>query len=160
VGSKNGLRAHKHSALNIAFTSWQTMTLFVFKTLVNWVFGLAFALYIEGVEIKIPQVCYLAIALTLLASWATVLALWRPEGPMPATFGHLPTLVDLIDEWPCRLKSQRDADGAEEAKFSGLVAGDSVILFWGDKGADENGLRKAGTAYGLLGPIVMDARYL
>ncbi|KAK0559565.1 hypothetical protein OC844_004322 [Tilletia horrida] len=30
----------------------------------------------------------------------TALAFWPRKGPQPATYGHLQTIVDLIDEWP------------------------------------------------------------
>ena len=35
-----------------------------------------------------------------MATFCTVLAQTRPKGPQPTTFGHLQTLVDLIDVWP------------------------------------------------------------
>lgn len=157
--SAHGLRPHKHSTLIIAFTSWQTVALFVFKTAVNWLFSMAFALYWEGVQIRIPQVCYTAILLFCLAFLATLIALWKPSGPQPATFGHLPTLVDLIDVWPYRPKACADMDGGTQA-MDAVPVKETVTLYWGDKGANLDGIRRAGTAHSPLEPIDMSALYL
>ncbi|KAK7903404.1 hypothetical protein LTR67_001424 [Exophiala xenobiotica] len=163
AASTGGLGPSSHGAFHVAFTTWQTICLFVFKTLIHWVFSLAFGPYWEGIEMRIPQVCYTAVALFLLSLSATFLTLWRPKGPQPATFGHLPTLIDLIDVWPCRMPDPENRDAVDGTnKTGGLHAGESVTLYWGDnyKGADDNGLRRAGTAYAPLKPIVMTAMYL
>jgi hypothetical protein len=73
---------------------------------------------------NIPQILYLTGALALLALFATRIALARPKGPQPATYGHLQTLVDLVDEWPF---------------FDGK-------LYWGHKGVGRDGIGHAGTA--------------
>ena len=80
-----------------------------------------------------------------LAMITTVRALWRHKGPQPSTFGHLQTLVDLIDEWP----------------------GKDDRMFWGDKGplgrtAAEGGqieIRHAGTHIQRLPPVEMTKLY-
>lgn len=61
-------------------------------------------------------------------------------GPQPATWGHLETLADLIDDW-------------------GM--GDQGKIFWGDKGEGTVGARHVGTT-GLqdrIGIIRMDSLY-
>ncbi len=161
TASSRGLGPSKHGAFHVAFTTWETICLFVFKTLIHWVFSLAFGPYWEGIEIRIPQVCYTAVTLFLLSLLATYLALWRPKGPQPATFGHLPTLVDLIDVWPCRMPDTRNeetVDGTNET--DSLYARETVTLYWGDKGEIDNGIRRAGTAHVPLKPIIMTAMYL
>jgi hypothetical protein len=135
AASTGGLGPSSHGAFHVAFTTWhQTICLFVFKTLIHWVFSLAFGPYWEGIEMRIPQVCYTAVALFLLSLSATYLTLWRPKGPQPATFGHLPTLIDLIDVWPCRMPDPENRDAVDGTnKTGGLQAGESVTLYWGDK---------------------------
>ncbi|KIW12965.1 hypothetical protein PV08_08152 [Exophiala spinifera] len=155
TASARGLDRNRDGALEIAFRSWETIALFVFKTAVNWVFSMAFGPYWEGIEMRIPQICYTAISLFWLSLLATYLALWKPKGPQPATFGHLPTLVDLIDVWPGRGSNER----SENAVDGGAKA-DHLPLFWGDKGTRDNGFRRAGTDHAPLQPIVMTALYL
>jgi hypothetical protein len=61
----------------------------------------------------------------ILAAFATYLARWQPKGPQPAAYGHIQTLADLIDEWH---------------------VGESVRLWWGDKGLADGNVRHAGTS--------------
>lgn len=58
-----------------------------------------------------------------MVNFATFLCFKGPSGPPPATFGHVQTLVDLVDEL-------------------------SLLMFWGDKGLMEEGdeIKHAGTA--------------
>ncbi|KAH2072005.1 hypothetical protein KXX03_008645 [Aspergillus fumigatus] len=83
-----------------------------------------------------------AILAVLVATFATYLALRRRKGCQPAALGHLPTLVDLIDDW------KTDQEGR---------------MWWGDKAPElEAGqVRHAGTCWDkmLLGPICTTARY-
>ena len=122
---------------------------------------MAFGSYYEGIKLFIPQVCYTTITLFCLSALATFLALSRPSGPQPATFGHLPTLVDLIDVWPCRMADDADQErSAADNKASKSTCKDTVKLYWGDKGNNEDGTRRAGTSYTPLKPLVMSAPYL
>ena len=43
--------------------------------------------------------------------FATYVSARRPIGALPATFGHLQTLADLIDEWDNRMFWGHKADG-------------------------------------------------
>lgn len=47
----------------------------------------------------VNQILNLCIALFIFASFFTLVALRRPRGPQPATYGHLQTLANLVDEW-------------------------------------------------------------
>ncbi|KIX07506.1 uncharacterized protein Z518_02159 [Rhinocladiella mackenziei CBS 650.93] len=161
TASASGLRPKEHGAIYAAVTSWQTVALFVLKCLIHWIFGMAFGLMWEGIEIRIPQVLYTAITLLLLAVMATRLALYRPNGPQPAAFGHLPTLIHLIDVWHCKMPGVGDADQvAWVQETAASEQADQVTLYWGDKGEDIDGFRRAGTAFTPLNPIVMTALYL
>ncbi|KAL6251159.1 hypothetical protein RBB50_001367 [Rhinocladiella similis] len=154
VASAGGLDRSKDDAFQVAFRSWETIVLFIFKTAVHWIFSMAFGPYWEGIEMRIPQICYTAVSLFLLSLLATYLALWKPIGPQPATFGHIPTLVDLIDVWPCRAPNDgcgNDVEGGHKVEH--------LKLFWGDKSEGDDGFRRAGTDHAPLQPIVMTALY-
>jgi hypothetical protein len=82
-----------------------------------------------------------SIVATVLAIFGTYLASQRPNGPQPATWGHLQTLINLVDDW---------GTGAEGS------------LWWGgDKRMNEDGTRHAGTSadLGTLEIIQMGAEY-
>ncbi len=77
------------------------MTLVCFKPVFHWLFGLAaIPIFVIGVFMRQPQVLYLVARMAVLALFCTCIVSWRPQGPQISTFGHLQTLVDLIDEWP------------------------------------------------------------
>ena len=94
----------------------------------------------EGVNIflfGLPTVALAAVSL-VLAVYAIFVAFRKPKGPQPSAYGHIPTLLALIDDW-----------------------GNGDQLYWGDKGTGNNGVRCAGTASNLsgVGAIDMEAEY-
>jgi hypothetical protein len=125
------------NALYRAATSWIAITLFILKAVLHWLFGkgMTYA-YNWGIFLRPPQLLYLSFGATVLAGFTTFLSFQRPKGKQPATFGHVQTLVDLVDEW-------------------------HLLLFWGDKGVvgDGEGVKHAGTASHPLGTIVDDELY-
>lgn len=54
------------------------------------------------------KIIYLAVGLLIFAGIFTIAAHRHPSGPLPAAYGHLQTLADLVDEW-------------------------SVVMWWGHK---------------------------
>ena len=125
------------NALLRAASSWIAVTLFSLKVVLHWLFGkgMSYA-YNWGIFLRPPQLLYLSIGATILAAFATFLSFQQPNGEQPATFGHVQTLVDLVDEW-------------------------HLLLFWGDKGVREEGdeVRHAGTASHPLITIMKDGLY-
>lgn len=120
--------------------SWSAVALFILKAVLHWLFGKAMAYsYNWGIFLRTPQLLYLAIGSVLLATLVVFIALQRPKGNQPATYGHLQTLVDLVDEW-------------------------HLMMFWGDKGLsgmpETEEVRHAGTSAMPLGNIVAGAHYL
>lgn len=98
ASERHGLNPGRN-ALLAALTSWQTVLLFLFKAANHWMFSLAISVYqSSAVLIRAPQLFYLAVLMSLVAAFCTYIALRRPDGPQPATFGHLQTIVDLVDE--------------------------------------------------------------
>lgn len=125
------------NSLYRAAASWQAVTLFLLKAVLHWLFGkgMTYA-YNWGIFLRPPQLLYLSFGATVLAGFTTFLSFQQPKGEQPATFGHVQTLVDLVDEW-------------------------QLLLFWGDKGVGEEseGVRHAGTASYPLDTIVKNAMY-
>lgn len=44
------------------------------------------------------------IALAVFSAFFTFLATRRPRNPQPATYGHIQTLANLIDNWPPNMR--------------------------------------------------------
>ncbi len=64
-----------------------------------------------------------ALSALAFASFVTFLAAGKPKGPQPATWGHIQTLADLIDNWEIDEKGQ---------------------FYWGGNGETEPGVRHTG----------------
>ncbi|KAG0702231.1 hypothetical protein DFH29DRAFT_1047004 [Suillus ampliporus] len=119
------------------------LVLFVMKPALHWMFGLSFSVQfvtddnhiIVGFFTKmlVIQTFNLCIAQFIFACFFTLIALRRPRGPQPATYGHLQTLANLVDEW-------------------------SPVMWWGHK-KDEIPYCHAGTSDHQLPDVKMDCVY-
>ena len=133
LASDKGYMTGTNSIL-AAMKSWKTVLLLTLKPVVHWVFGMGMAYYYGwGVFMRPPQILYLSFVLTVLATFSTIICRQCPKGPQPATYGHLQTLVDLIDEW-------------------------YEHMYWGHKGESDSVLH-AGTAEVRLPGVVMEGFY-
>ena len=118
-----------------ALGSWKSLLLFVLKPLIHWLFGLGMTFYLGwGIFMRPPQILYTSFAVLLLAIFGTYLCFERPKGPQPATFGHVQTLINLIDEW-------------------------GEPMFWGHQGKNADWTSRAGTARTARQPIEMQEYY-
>ncbi|KAG1719665.1 hypothetical protein EDB19DRAFT_1918654 [Suillus lakei] len=124
------------------FTNPLCLVLFIAKPFLHWMFGLAFIipnfasdgiLGAVGIVMYTAQIWNLCIALFIFACFFTFVALRRPRGPQPATYGHLQTLANLVDEW-------------------------SPVMWWGHKN-DEIPYCHAGTSDHPLPDVKMDCIY-
>ncbi|KAJ3772871.1 hypothetical protein FB446DRAFT_735164 [Lentinula raphanica] len=102
------------------FNFWPCNILRLAKYFLNWVFG--FCLTLQGtiayfgdpehpqddgsdtqsslqVVMRSVQAWYLMIFLACFCTFITILALRQPRGTLPAAYGHIQTLVNLIDDW-------------------------------------------------------------
>lgn len=105
-----GTNGH-YNSIFAAFTAWQTIVLFALKSGVHWMFGLAINLQFQlGVNMHPPQIFYFAGISLIAAIFGLFLSLRRPKGYLPASYGHIQTIADIIDEWA-----------------------DSGCMFWGEK---------------------------
>ncbi|KAK4189878.1 hypothetical protein QBC35DRAFT_492005 [Podospora australis] len=94
-----GTNGHYNSIFE-AFTSWETILLFTLKAGVHWVFGLAINMQFQlGVNMHPPQIFYFAGFSLIAAIFGLFLSLRKPKGPLPATYGHIQTIADIVDEW-------------------------------------------------------------
>ena len=101
IGRPQGQPRLPPNLLVYVLGSWQYVGLIIFKPLLHWLFGLAVTIELsEGVYMRPPQIMYLTIGATMLAIFITFLARRQPKGPQPATYGHLQTIIDMIDYWP------------------------------------------------------------
>ncbi|QDS71948.1 hypothetical protein FKW77_000927 [Venturia effusa] len=129
IGASLKLGSTKSTAL-----SWQCWILFIFKCIVPWIFGYALDTTLSIIMNLLP-ILTIAALLLLLALLAEFLVCHRPRGSQPATFGNVEALVSLIDDWQ---------DGK---------------IFWGDKGAVTETIRKAGTSGQRLADLRMTFLY-
>jgi hypothetical protein len=146
------------SILASSLGSWPNLFLLACKSAAHWLFNralLTVLFFVAGTDsagnnqwqdhetqiiIFAMPTFFLAGLTAVLVALAWYLAFRVPRSFQPSTYGHVETLLDLIDDW-----------------------GQGDQLFWGDKGLVRDGLaRKAGTAgdAGLLGPIRADAQYI
>ncbi|KAG1726700.1 uncharacterized protein EDB91DRAFT_1263533 [Suillus paluster] len=143
--SSNGLSTTTNP-LKAFLTNPLGLVLFVLKPVLHWMFGLSFIfgpMWVGGgnntvfigfaIQMNTYQIFNLCIAQLIFASVFTLLALCRPRGPQPATYGHLQTLANLVDEW-------------------------SPVMWWGHK---EDGIPycHAGTSGHPLPDVKMDCVY-
>lgn len=144
--SKNGTQRSLGAlgSLKSAVFSWQTVLLFALKTLAYWLFGLAVNSNGRFVYMNWEGILLLLAGVTVVAAFGSFLAWNQPSGSQPATFGHLQTLVNLIDEW----------------------YGEEERMWWGDKGVTKNPViqyrkvvRRAGTANKRLEEIKLGSFY-
>ncbi|KAG1869409.1 hypothetical protein DFJ58DRAFT_723259 [Suillus subalutaceus] len=138
---RKGLRTAMNPVKTI-FTHPICLILFVAKPFLHWMFGLSlnisdYALDGElsylSVAMYSAQIWNLCIALFILACFFTFVALRRPRGPQPASYGHVQTLANLVDEW-------------------------SPVMWWGHK-EDRIPYCHAGTSDHPLPDVKMDCVY-
>jgi hypothetical protein len=60
----------------------------------------------------------------IVSLFVSYIAFRHPSGPQPATYGHVQTIVDLVDEWPSPEKP---------------------LVYWGHKEGNEGEICHAGT---------------
>lgn len=74
---------------------WPTVTLFLFKGLLQWVFACCISVQYVVVISLLPLIT-LTVLLLLLASGAETLSRYRPKGVLPSTYGKLDACRDIL----------------------------------------------------------------
>ncbi|KAK0521544.1 hypothetical protein OC834_006625 [Tilletia horrida] len=81
--------------------SLSAMSLFFFKAAIHWVYSNAMTIvFVDLLTVSPYWVFGVGGGCGLLTAFLMLLTLVSCRGPQPATYGHLQTLIDLIDEWP------------------------------------------------------------
>lgn len=143
AASKSGAPT-KRNAIAAAFTSWETVSFFLYKAVIHWFFSVSVTLegaygypkddMVVSLCFRPIQIFYMGLSFVLLAVTVTFIGMRKQQGPQPVTYGHLRSLADLIDEWPPR------------------------VMYWGHKG-EKGGICHSGTGARPLGPIQMGRLY-
>ncbi|KAK9236298.1 hypothetical protein V1525DRAFT_407388 [Lipomyces kononenkoae] len=132
--------AQKYNSLLAPFTNPCSFVLLLLKISLHWIYGLAIYYDYTTLRMNLPQLLYLTLFWLALTFMTTYLSLRRPKGKLPATYGHLQTLVDIVDEWDW-----------------------SSNIFWGHKGhiVEDTGqmFYHAGTKNVELPPVRLDLVY-
>jgi hypothetical protein len=111
--SQKGCRLEEYDSVKAAFTSWQSLLLSCFKPVMHWVFGLCVQVQNGRIYFASAQIVYLALLGTVLATYVSYVSARRPKGPQPAAYGHLQTLVNLVDDWSATLYWGHKNDGPQ-----------------------------------------------
>jgi len=88
--------------LGLGFTqplkSWLSDTLLAFKPIIHWLYNSAVQVdYAHGILMRVPHVTYLTALWVVFVGFVVVISFRRPKGPLPATYGHLQTMIDVVD---------------------------------------------------------------
>ncbi|KAI5115702.1 hypothetical protein M0805_001238 [Coniferiporia weirii] len=82
------------------FISWQNFAIQAADPVLHWMFGLAVNVDAKaGFKICAVQILYVTVVGTLGVFVITISGHRNPSRMQPATYGHLQTLVNLVDEW-------------------------------------------------------------
>lgn len=102
--SSHGADIQSSSFLTV-LKSWKSLALLLFKPVIHWMYGLAMYITYDGLVMMAPQLVYLIGLWLLLILFVLFLSFKKPPGGLqPATYGHLPTLVELLHD--CRRDSR------------------------------------------------------
>ncbi|EIW77443.1 hypothetical protein CONPUDRAFT_76160 [Coniophora puteana RWD-64-598 SS2] len=117
LGHPKGLRLDTNTVLQFITSPLSVFTLS--KPILHWMLSLTSNADIYSTlifEWYPVQILNFTLFLAMVAAILTMLALWRPRGFQPATYGHIQSIADLVDEWP--------AEGQKR-------------MYWGHKGLHE-----------------------
>lgn len=130
LGSPQGTNP-RYRSIGAAFFSFPVLLLCLFKASIHWVFGLGVSLvFMLGVNMYAPQLIYLGCFMAGLALFCTYLAVRRATGFLPSSYGHVQTIVNIIDEWydSGAMYWGHKADADEDGKFPAFAGTSSSWL--------------------------------
>lgn len=134
--SKKGLRPRSNPIVGV-LGNWQSLILLLAKPILHWLYGQAIFLIVGlGVSLNGDIMFKLGAGMVVISTFVTFVAMRKPKGPQPAAYGHLQTLVDLVDEWNV-----------------------TYVMYWGHKGEGLADVYHAGTSRLPLKGVLMDGLY-
>ena len=116
------------SAAKAVVQSWESVILAITKPFAQWLFGVGVTPSLtteQRINFRALPLFVLAGTAAAVASFGELLLRRKPKGPQPATYGHLQTIVDGVDDW---------GDGGNGK------------LYWGSKGFNLHGQAVVGTS--------------
>jgi hypothetical protein len=131
--TRNGVQPESSTLLQAA-TNWQCWVLTAFKSIIPWIFSYGF-ICDTIIYFNLIPLCFLAFLFLMLALFAEALIRWEPKGSQPSTYGSIPALLTLVDEW------------------------NHKRLYWGQKGEVIDGVGKAGTSGTRLADVQQGLQY-
>jgi len=132
--SRNGVRPDARTILQNA-SVWQCWAMLAFKSVTPWVFSYSFTCNV-GIFVSLIPLAILTTFFLLLGIFAEGLMRWRPKGSQPATYGNIPALLSVVDDW------------------------EHHTIFWGEKVEPVNGgTGKAGTSGKRLADVKQNGLY-
>ncbi len=141
-----GTNGH-YNSVTAACTSWQTIILFALKAGVHWIFGLAINLQFQlGVNMYPPQIFYFSGFTLVAAIFGFLLSVWRPSGYLPAAYGHIQTIADVVDVWAdsgCMFWGEI-YPGFTGTRTERLKQPDERMLYGGPNDRRRSGIRTSG----------------
>ncbi|KDQ07260.1 hypothetical protein BOTBODRAFT_38965 [Botryobasidium botryosum FD-172 SS1] len=139
-GTSSDVGSGGRNPLKSVLGSWPSLGLLIFKPLIHWLFGLGLTISTTiGLQIHPVQILYTTASIVVFAGFTTLVATrgWSGKrgGMQPVAYGHIQTLVNLIDEW------------------------NAGTMWWGHKWEGEGGVCHAGTSGEILPGVRVGAWY-
>ncbi|KZT27585.1 hypothetical protein NEOLEDRAFT_1176600 [Neolentinus lepideus HHB14362 ss-1] len=93
-------RIRKLTVFKMFFLNWQTFVIHMAEPIIHWLFGLAIRVdAVAGFQVRPLPILYITVLATLGVILITMVGHFTPAHTIPSTYGHLQTIVDLVDEW-------------------------------------------------------------
>ena len=125
MASRNGCVTNQtYNTMLYPFKSRPYVVLFMFKPIVHWMFGQTVGFdYAKGVLMRVPHLTYLASLWLLLVSYTIFITSRLPKGALPASYGHVQVIVDVVDQWVPKMywgdKGIRNFEGGSDVRHAG-----------------------------------------
>lgn len=120
----------KYNSIAQPLRSIPNVVLLILKPVIHWLFGSSIQVdYAQGVLMRVPQVTYLTVAWAIVLVFVTVVTFYKPKGYLPATYGHLQTMLDIADDLgpePMYWKDKGEIDlhqGVPGIEWSNVIGG-------------------------------------
>jgi hypothetical protein len=96
-GSKKGINPSDRTIF-VIFRNPLIIFVYLSQVVVHWLFGIAISITFDnGFSVEAGNLFDVAFAVLLLMVITRFCNNWQPKGPLPATYGHIQTIVNLVD---------------------------------------------------------------
>ncbi|RMZ77768.1 hypothetical protein DV737_g4189, partial [Chaetothyriales sp. CBS 132003] len=100
ISSASGSKAGRvYNSVTEPFKVLPNLILLLFKPVVHWMFGSSLQVdYAKGILMRVPQITYLTVTWLVFLVFVCAISFVSPKGPLPATYGHLQTMLNIADD--------------------------------------------------------------